>query len=50
MEEEIYIECDHCGAKYTIISNDIRMSELGESDEYDIWPQYCPFCGKEIYI
>ena len=50
MEEEIYVECDHCGAKYTIISDDIRMADLGEYDELDIWPQYCPFCAHEVEI
>tara|TARA_Y100000004_G_scaffold81774_1_gene91763 strand:+ start:603 stop:758 length:156 start_codon:yes stop_codon:yes gene_type:complete len=51
MEEEIYIECEHCGAKYSVISTDIRISEIDEVDDgLDIYPQYCSFCGKEIEI
>jgi ribosomal protein L20A (L18A) len=51
MDEEIYIECEHCGARYTIQSEDIRISEIDEIDDgADFYPQYCSFCGKEIEI
>ena len=51
MEEEIYIECEHCGIRYTIVSADIRISEIDEEDDgYDIYPKFCSFCGEPIEI
>ena len=51
MEEEIYIECEHCEARYTITSTDIRITDIDEEDDdLDIYPQYCSFCGKDIEI
>ena len=51
MEEEIYIECEHCGARYTIVSTDIRISEIDEEDDgNDIYPRFCSFCGNEVEI
>lgn len=50
MEEEIFIECDHCGIKYTIICNDMQIADIGEDDSDDIWPEFCPFCGNRVEI
>ena len=49
MEEEFFIECPHCGMRYTIHSTDMQMSDL-QDDPNDRYPQFCPFCGKEIEI
>jgi len=50
MEEEIYIECEHCEMKYTIQCNDMKMSDIGEDDADDIWPEFCPFCGNRVEL
>ena len=49
-EEEIYNECEDCGMKYTIMCHDMKISEVGEDDSLDIWPQFCPFCGNEVTL
>jgi hypothetical protein len=51
MEEEIYIECENCGVRYTILSDDIKISDIDEEDyDTDIYPKFCSFCGKPIEI
>ena len=48
--DDIYVECDQCGIRYTISSEYIHLSDIEEDDSNDVYPQYCSFCGKEIEI
>tara|TARA_Y100000996_G_C22357503_1_gene575445 strand:+ start:54 stop:206 length:153 start_codon:yes stop_codon:yes gene_type:complete len=50
MEEDIYIECDECGMRYTVQCNDMHISEIDEDGEDDVYPKFCSFCGCEIHI
>jgi uncharacterized Zn-finger protein len=49
MEEEFFIECPHCGMRYTISSSEISISDI-DNDPSDRYPKFCPFCGGEIEI
>ena len=49
MEDDIFIECPHCGLRYTVVSGEMHISDI-QDDPSDVYPKFCTFCGKEIDI
>ena len=49
MEDDIFVECTHCGVRYTISCSEIVISDI-QDDPNDMYPKYCSFCGEEIEI
>ena len=48
--DNIYVNCPACGMQYTICAPAMFIGEDDEGEQYDIYPEFCSFCGNIVDI
>ena len=47
MEDEVEVYCQKCDITFYVRCDKMLISELDEAGEYDLYPEFCPFCGSD---
>ena len=47
MEDEVEVYCQKCDITFYVRCDKMFISDLDEAGEYDLYPEFCPFCGSD---